>query len=103
MSSSEAVTIALPSALTQPSLSQMQLQLVDALDEGCGITLNGADVARADAAGVQLLIAFFRAAQAEQRSASVLAPSEALRSAIEHLGANDLIPVETAATKEPTP
>ena len=53
-------------------------QLQSALGKGGEITLDGANIDRIDAAGLQLCLAFFRAASARKVKANWQAPSSAL-------------------------
>jgi ABC-type transporter Mla MlaB component len=65
---------------------KLQKRLLAALEKGTDIELAGDQVERADTAGLQLLLAFYRTATHQGASITWKNPSEALLSSAKRLG-----------------
>lgn len=81
----------LPVCIDIASVAALHEQLVACLRSGAPTELNGSAVRRADAAGLQVLIAFLADARAAGVRADLVEPSEALREAARLLGLAGLL------------
>ena len=79
-------TIELPSVLDISRVTEAKVGLLEALDRGGEVVVDGSHVERIDAAGVQLLYAFVRELVKQDRDFCWQTPSERLTSATACLG-----------------
>ena len=79
-------TIELPSVLDISRVTEAKASLLEALDRGGEVVVDGSQVERIDAAGVQLLYAFVRELVRQDRDFCWQTPSEHLTSATACLG-----------------
>ncbi len=81
----------LPENLAIANAEHLHEQLETLLQKHQDVSLNGANVARADTAGLQTLLAFITALKQHSDSLEWVSPSEPLREAADLLGLTELL------------
>ncbi len=88
------MTIKLQSELNIRHVAELKGLLTEALNSDAAIILDASEVDGADAAGLQLLVAFIRQASLKKRPVEWHKPAEGFLSTVKLMGLNDALEIQ---------